>query len=665
MKALEAFISEFKQYQKEKQHFELGFLGDVKRVASALLDENFLPSEQLKKVLNKQIRRVEYPIEIAIVGQFSSGKSTFLNALLSKDILPTGITPVTSKVTYINYGERYEMKVTYLSGKEVFIPINEMDSYLDQRKSTIKDIKYLTLYAPLDLLKTISLVDTPGLNSQSQRDTQTTHKVLQDVGGIIWLSLIDNAGKHSEAISLEQYMKAFKEKTICLLNQKDKYTPEQIAQTKAYVEEKFDHYFVQVTPISAKLALEGRANRKERLLEKEKRHFLDALHQFTQSNDEDKESYMACFEAHQEKVLEINSKNYSLEDEKLEASNINEVIDFIQRDVLPSAKEKKKVAIAKTLHEMIDLLIEQYELIIEVYNQLLLILIRSEEESDTAFKNLADTSNSHLSNIEEDYSEIIEDLSYMVYSHIEKKEQYLYSEKEGFIHKGLYAKKSYLHPTIEKEKLDRELFSKESLLKHKLLVHVDDMKLIQSQIENGNDMLFEKLYSSIKKWQMSYMLIKKKREIASGMEFSHLRLFAAQIDENILKQYKEELYKTKSSISLQFERYNTKIEYELLEAFTKTLNILEKKIEESVLLHHTEPTKFPIYIPKKDEISMLVKDVFEACHDASLKHDIQINLYHLKDAHQQTNKENMEYIGKRKNVIRDKISALRAIAQII
>lgn len=665
MKILETFISEFKQYQKEKQHFELGFLGDVKRVASALLDENFLPSEQLKKVLNKQIRRVEYPIEIAIVGQFSSGKSTFLNALLSKDILPTGITPVTSKVTYINYGERYEMKVTYLSGKEVFLPIQEMESYLDQRKSTIEDIKYLTLYAPLELLKTISLVDTPGLNSQSQRDTQTTHKVLQDVGGIIWLSLIDNAGKHSEAISLEQYMKAFKEKTICLLNQKDKYTPEQIAQTKAYVEEKFDHYFVQVTPISAKLALEGRANRKEKLVEKEKRHFLDVLHQFTQYNDEDKDSYLAFFEAHQEKILEINSKNYSLEDEKLEASNINEVIDFIQRDILPSAKEKKKVAIAKTLHDMIALLIEQYELIIEVYNQLLLILKESEEEAHTAFKNLADTSNSHLSNIEEDYSEIIEDLSYMVYSHIEKKEQYLYSEKEGFIHKGLYAKKSYVHPTIEKEKLDRELFSKESLLKHKLLVHVDDMKLIQSQIENANDALFEKLYSSIKKWQMNYMLIKKKREIASDMEFSHLRLFAAQIDENIVKQYREELYKTKSSISLQFERYNTKIEYELLEAFTKTLNILEKKIEESVLLHHREPTKFPIYIPKKDEISMLVKELFEACHDASLKHDLQKNLYHLKDTHQQTNKENMEYIGKRKNMIRDKISALRAIAQII
>lgn len=665
MKILENFISEFKLYQKEKQHFELGFLGDVKRVASALLDEKFLPSEQLKKVLNKQIRRVEYPIEIAIVGQFSSGKSTFLNALLSKDILPTGITPVTSKVTYINYGERYEMKVTYLSGKEIFLPIQEMESYLDQRKSTIQDIKYLTLYAPLELLKTISLVDTPGLNSQSQRDTQTTHKVLKDVGGIIWLSLIDNAGKHSETITLEQYMKAFKEKTICLLNQKDRYSPEQIAQTKAYVEEKFDHYFVQVTPISAKLALEGRANRKENLLEKEKRKFLEVLHQFTQYNDEDKESYLAFFDAHQEKMLEIKSKDYSLEDKKLEASNINEVIDFIQSDILPFAKEKKKVAIKKTLQDMIDLLIKQYELIIEVYKQLLLILKQSEEEAPTAFKSLADKSNAELSNIEEDYTEIIEDLSYMIYSHIEKKEQDLYIEKEGFIHKGLYAKKSYVHPSIDKEKLEKELFAKESPLNHRLLVHLDDMKLIASQIENDTDVLFEKLYASIKKWQMSYMLIKKKSEIASGMEFSHLRLFAAQIDENIVKQYKEELYKTKRCISLQFERHNSNIKHELIEAFRKALYTLEKKIEESLILHHKEPTKFPIYLPKKDEIVILVQEVFEACHDASLKHDIQINLYHLKDANQETYKENMEYIGKIKNVIRDKISALQAIRDII
>ena len=665
MKVLEKFIREFKQQQKEEQHFEVGFSGDVKRVVSSLLDEKFLPSEQLKVALNKQIRRVEYPIEIAIIGQFSSGKSTFLNALLSKDILPTGITPVTSKITYINYGERYEMKVTYLSGKEMFIPISEMNNYLDQRKSTIKEIKYLTLYAPLELLRNISLVDTPGLNSQSQSDTKTTHKVLQDVGGIIWLSLIDNAGKHSEANTLEQYMKAFKEKTICLLNQKDKYNPEQIAQTKAYVEETFNHYFMQVTPISAKLALEGRANRKRKLLEKEKQNFLEELDVFIQSNGESKEEYMAFFKAHQNKVLEISNKDYSLEDKKLEASNINKVLDFIRQEIIPSATEKKKVAIQQSLQNMIAALIGQYEIIIEVYEQLLLILKHSEEKSHTAFNNLVEVSRSQLSTIEEDYSEIIEDFSYMIYSHIEKKELSLYCEKEGFMHKGLYAKKSYVCPNIEQETLEKKLFSKESQANHKMLVHLDEIKLVESQIEKGTQLLFEELYSSIKEWQMSYMLIKKKSDIASGMEFSDLRLFAAQIDENIMKQYKEELYKTTNSISLQFERHRSNIKYELLEAFRETVHTLEKKIEKSVDLHHKEPTKFPIYFPKKDEISILIKELFEAHHEASLKHNIQIKLYHLKDANQKTYKEKIEYIGKRKNVIRDKIRDLKAISKII
>ncbi len=46
-------------------------------------------------------------MEVAITGQFSAGKSTFLNALLSRNILPTGITPVTSKVKFYKLWWRF------------------------------------------------------------------------------------------------------------------------------------------------------------------------------------------------------------------------------------------------------------------------------------------------------------------------------------------------------------------------------------------------------------------------------------------------------------------------------------------------------------------------------------------------------------------------------
>ncbi len=99
MSILSSFVKEYNEkFIQKEEEFEKGITGDIKRVRAKLLDSKFLPSIQLRNILDKQIRRARYPMEVAITGQFSSGKSTFLNALLSKNILPTGITPVTSKV---------------------------------------------------------------------------------------------------------------------------------------------------------------------------------------------------------------------------------------------------------------------------------------------------------------------------------------------------------------------------------------------------------------------------------------------------------------------------------------------------------------------------------------------------------------------------------------
>ena len=91
MRYLEDFVSEFnKQFIHSPEH-DTGIVGEIKAVQRSLLDEKFHPSVQLKALFDKLLRRSKYPMEVAIVGQFSSGKSTFLNALLSKDVLPTGI----------------------------------------------------------------------------------------------------------------------------------------------------------------------------------------------------------------------------------------------------------------------------------------------------------------------------------------------------------------------------------------------------------------------------------------------------------------------------------------------------------------------------------------------------------------------------------------------
>ena len=266
MKHLEAIVREYKEQFVQEEVFDDSISGEIKRIQKALLDEKFLPSVQLKSIFNKLLRRSKYPMEVAIVGQFSSGKSTFLNALLSKDVLPTGITPVTSKVNFINYGEEYKLKVNYSNGATEYHSLENISQFTDQRYA-IEDIKYLTLYAPMEILKEITFVDTPGLNSQSISDTQTTKNILRDVDGIIWLTLIDNAGKNSEAEVLKEYLQNFQEKSLCVLNQKDKFSNEHVETTVSYIKESFKDFFSDVIPISAKQALDSRVNQQNVLMD--------------------------------------------------------------------------------------------------------------------------------------------------------------------------------------------------------------------------------------------------------------------------------------------------------------------------------------------------------------------------------------------------------------
>src|SRR5271157_3642055 len=57
------------------------------------------------------------PIDVAILGQFKAGKSSFINSLIGQAILPVGVIPVTTVITRLQYGERERVLVKYFDGK--------------------------------------------------------------------------------------------------------------------------------------------------------------------------------------------------------------------------------------------------------------------------------------------------------------------------------------------------------------------------------------------------------------------------------------------------------------------------------------------------------------------------------------------------------------------
>ncbi|HEV2100753.1 MAG TPA: dynamin family protein [Stellaceae bacterium] len=70
-------------------------------------------------------RLVEQRLQIAVLGQFKRGKSTFLNALLGEPLLPTGVLPLTAVPAFIRWAAEPRITVTHLDGRTERLTVTE------------------------------------------------------------------------------------------------------------------------------------------------------------------------------------------------------------------------------------------------------------------------------------------------------------------------------------------------------------------------------------------------------------------------------------------------------------------------------------------------------------------------------------------------------------
>ncbi|MFG5123866.1 dynamin family protein [Campylobacter lari] len=232
--------------------FDDSFEGKILAIKNAFLEPSLHLNDVFLKDLEMIIASYKRTINVAIIGQFSSGKSTLLNLILQKECLPTGVVPVTFKPTFLRYAKEYFLRVEYEDGSDEIVDINELSKFSDQRNE-LKETKSLHLFAPIELLKDITLIDTPGLNANTI-DTLTTFKELSFMHSAIWLSLIDNAGKKSEEDAIRANAKLLERGGICVLNQKDKLNQDELENVLNYAHLVFDKYFEKIIAISCKEA---------------------------------------------------------------------------------------------------------------------------------------------------------------------------------------------------------------------------------------------------------------------------------------------------------------------------------------------------------------------------------------------------------------------------
>ncbi len=186
--------------------------------------------EEAQAVQDQAVNLKNGEFTIVLVGEFSAGKSTFLNALMGERILPSFTNETTATINFLkhkNKAEDGESGCVYFYdgtkkklGQADFETISKYVS-TDSSEDVAKRISHLDLYLDSKFLENnVTLVDSPGLNGVADGHREITEAQIARSSASIFLFNAKQPGSHSDFEFLRNLQKRVKS-IICVLNQID------------------------------------------------------------------------------------------------------------------------------------------------------------------------------------------------------------------------------------------------------------------------------------------------------------------------------------------------------------------------------------------------------------------------------------------------------------
>jgi GTP-binding protein EngB required for normal cell division len=178
------------------------------------------------------------PIDVAILGQFKAGKSSFINSLIGRSILSVGVIPVTTVITRLHYGEKERVLVKYFDGKVSEIGMSEIHTFTSEAEnpSNKKNVEVVDIELPsLKKYAGLRLVDTPGLGSVFKYHVETSENWLPQVGTAI-LAVSSDRPLAGSDVQLIRELTRHTPNIVILLTKADLLSPEQQAEVIKFFE---------------------------------------------------------------------------------------------------------------------------------------------------------------------------------------------------------------------------------------------------------------------------------------------------------------------------------------------------------------------------------------------------------------------------------------------
>lgn len=147
-----------------------------------------------RAALSTSVRQLDDFFLIVVVGEFNAGKSAFVNALLGERILEEGVTPTTAQIHLVRYGERTATE-TLPSGVRV-------------------------VSAPVELLRDIHIVDTPGTNAIIREHEQLTTDFVPRSDFVLFVTSADRPFTETERTFIEA-IREWGKKIVLVVNKVD------------------------------------------------------------------------------------------------------------------------------------------------------------------------------------------------------------------------------------------------------------------------------------------------------------------------------------------------------------------------------------------------------------------------------------------------------------
>ncbi|SKB11908.1 conserved hypothetical protein [Planktothrix sp. PCC 11201] len=202
-------LKQFQEYRQQLNNICDQFYKIIDQNKHQVWSKNLIDDIQEISQKNQSKR-----FRVTVVGEFSQGKSTFLNALVGEEIQPVREIPCTGVVSVLRYGEQKRVICCYKDGRKEDIAIEDY-----QEKASISEeaaignlsdelahceIEEIIFEHPdLDICSSgVEIIDSPGLNEHPDREA-ITQKILKDTDAAIFITSASRCLAKSERDVIE------------------------------------------------------------------------------------------------------------------------------------------------------------------------------------------------------------------------------------------------------------------------------------------------------------------------------------------------------------------------------------------------------------------------------------------------------------------------------